>query len=97
VTTKNSWAKQFAGGGASKSAARRVAKAGQLALAWVLSEGEDLVPIPDRKRRKYLEENAAAADIQLTRIEVDELEAAVPANEIVGDRYAPASMRGIDR
>jgi aryl-alcohol dehydrogenase-like predicted oxidoreductase len=78
-------------------AASRGFTAGQLALAWVLAKGEDLVPIPGTKRRKYLEENAAAADISLTPAEVTELEAAVPAHEIVGDRYAPANMKAIDR
>jgi aryl-alcohol dehydrogenase-like predicted oxidoreductase len=78
-------------------AARRGFTAGQLALAWVLAMGEDLVPIPGTKRRKYLEENAGAADIQLTPDDVAELEAAVPAHEIVGDRYAPANMKAIDR
>ena len=60
-------------------AARRGVTAGQLALAWVLAQGEDIVPIPGTKRRKYLEENAAAADLALTAAEVAELEAAVPA------------------
>jgi aryl-alcohol dehydrogenase-like predicted oxidoreductase len=78
-------------------AERRGVRAGQLALAWVLAKGEDLVPIPGTKRRKYLEENAAAALIQLTPDEVKELEAAVPQNEIVGDRYAAANMKAIDR
>jgi aryl-alcohol dehydrogenase-like predicted oxidoreductase len=72
-------------------------KAGQLALAWVLAKGEDLIPIPGTKRRKYLDENAAAAEIKLTLDEVADLEAAVPRNEIAGDRYAPANMKAIDR
>jgi aryl-alcohol dehydrogenase-like predicted oxidoreductase len=72
-------------------------KAGQLALAWVLTKGDDVVPIPGTKRRKYLEENAAAAEIRLTPDEVAELEAAVPQEEIVGDRYAAANMKSIDR
>jgi aryl-alcohol dehydrogenase-like predicted oxidoreductase len=76
---------------------RRGVKPGQLALAWVLSKGDDVVPIPGTKRRKYLEENAAAADIELTPAEVRELEAAVPASEVAGDRYAPANMKNIDR
>lgn len=76
---------------------RRGVKAGQLALAWVLSKGEDIIPIPGTKRRSYLEENAAAADIQLTPLEVAELEAAVPADEVAGERYMPASMQTIDR
>jgi aryl-alcohol dehydrogenase-like predicted oxidoreductase len=78
-------------------AERRGVKPGQLALAWVLSKGDDIVPIPGTKRRRYLEENAAAADIELTPDEVRELEAAVPASEVAGDRYAPANMKNIDR
>jgi aryl-alcohol dehydrogenase-like predicted oxidoreductase len=78
-------------------AARKGVKPGQLALAWVLAKGEDLVPIPGTKRRKYLEENAAAVDIRLTPADVAELEAAVPQNEIAGERYAAAAMKAIDR
>ncbi len=78
-------------------AEERGVKAGQLALAWVLAKGEDLVPIPGTKRRKYLEENAAAVEIKLTPKEVAELEAAVPAHEIAGGRYSEASMASIDR
>ncbi len=78
-------------------AERKGVKPGQLALAWVLAKGEDLVPIPGTKRRKYLEENAAAVQIKLTQAEVAELEAAVPQDEIAGDRYAPANMKSIDR
>jgi len=78
-------------------AAKKGATAGQLALAWVLAKGEDVVPIPGTKRRKYLEENAAAAEIQLSPAEVAELEAAVPAEEVVGGRYAEAQMASIDR
>jgi aryl-alcohol dehydrogenase-like predicted oxidoreductase len=78
-------------------AARRGVKAGQLALAWVLAKGDDVVPIPGTKRRTYLEENAAAAEIKLTPSEVAELEAAVPIGEVVGDRYAGVSLRAIDR
>jgi aryl-alcohol dehydrogenase-like predicted oxidoreductase len=78
-------------------AERKGVKAGQLALAWVLAKGDDLVPIPGTKRRTYLEENAAAADIHLSPAEVAELEAAVPAGEIAGERYAPVHMKNIDR
>src|SRR5271168_932698 len=70
---------------------------GQLALAWVMAKGEDMIPIPGTKRRKYLEENAAAADIHLTPAEVKELEAAVPQSAVAGERYAAANMRTIDR
>jgi aryl-alcohol dehydrogenase-like predicted oxidoreductase len=78
-------------------AARMGVKAGQLALAWVLAKGQDLVPIPGTKRRKYLEENAAAADIKLTPSQLAELEAAIPQTEIAGERYAAANMANIDR
>jgi aryl-alcohol dehydrogenase-like predicted oxidoreductase len=78
-------------------AQRRGATAGQMALAWVLAQGEDVVPIPGTKRRRYLEENAAAAQIRLTPDEVAELEAAVPQNEIAGERYAEGAMKAIDR
>ncbi len=70
---------------------------GQLALAWVLAKGIDIVPIPGTKRRKYLEENLAAAELKLSAAEVAELEAAVPQSEIAGERYAAANMKAIDR
>jgi aryl-alcohol dehydrogenase-like predicted oxidoreductase len=78
-------------------ATRKGVTTGQLALAWVLAKGKDLVPIPGTKRRKYLEENAAAADIRLTSHDVAEMEAALPQSAVVGERYADASMRAIDR
>jgi aryl-alcohol dehydrogenase-like predicted oxidoreductase len=76
-------------------AQRKGVKAGQLALAWVLAQGEDLVPIPGTKRRTYLEENVAAVDIVLSPEEIAEIEAAVPQTAVAGDRYA--SMATIDR
>ncbi|HEV2709991.1 MAG TPA: aldo/keto reductase [Edaphobacter sp.] len=76
---------------------RKGVKAGQLALAWVLAQGQDVVPIPGTKRRKYLEENAAAVEIRLSPEEIAELEAAVPEDEIAGDRYPEASLKMIDR
>ncbi|MEU4573307.1 aldo/keto reductase [Nonomuraea sp. ATR24] len=60
----------------------------QLALAWVLAQGRDVVPIPGTKRLRYLEENAAAADIELTSEQLAALERAVPADAVRGDRYA---------
>ncbi|MGE5644606.1 MAG: aldo/keto reductase [Acidobacteriota bacterium] len=78
-------------------ATRRGVTPGQLALAWVLSKGEDVIPIPGTKRRKYLEENAAAAEIRLSPAEAAELEAAMPQSQVAGERYAPASMASIDR
>ncbi len=61
--------------------------ASQIALAWVLSRGADIVPIPGTKRRSYLEENAAAADVELTPAELERLEQAFPAGAAAGDRY----------
>jgi aryl-alcohol dehydrogenase-like predicted oxidoreductase len=58
-------------------AARRTATAGQIALAWLLHKGDDIVPIPGTKRRTYLEENVAAADIALTPDEMAALDAAL--------------------
>ena len=55
---------------------------GQLALAWVSHQGEDVVPLPGTKRVKYLEENVAAASIKLTAAELQELEDAVPLSEV---------------
>ncbi len=76
---------------------RKGVKPGQLALAWVLAKGEDLIPIPGTKRRKYLEENAAAAEIHLSPEEVAELEAAVPQEEVVGGRYNDSGLVAIDK
>ena len=64
---------------------------GQLALAWVLAQGEDIVPIPGTKRRTYLEENAAAVDIGLTADELTRLDELAPVGAAAGDRYADMS------
>jgi aryl-alcohol dehydrogenase-like predicted oxidoreductase len=66
----------------------------QLALAWVLARGEQIVPIPGTKRRRYLEENAAAADIELTDDELARIEAELP--KATGDRYDEAGMASVD-
>jgi aryl-alcohol dehydrogenase-like predicted oxidoreductase len=63
----------------------------QLALAWVLSRGDDIVPIPGTKRRKYLEENAAAVDVELTDEDLELLEQAFPLGAAAGDRYPDMS------
>ena len=78
-------------------AARKGCTAGQLALAWVLAKGDDLVPIPGTKRRKYLEENAACVSVKLTPAEVAEIETAVPPDAVAGGRYAEAGLKAIDR
>jgi len=77
-------------------ATRKNITAGQLALAWLLAKGEDIVPIPGTKRRKYLEENSKAAEIKLSAEDISELEAAAPLEAIVGERYAEAGMKSID-
>jgi aryl-alcohol dehydrogenase-like predicted oxidoreductase len=64
----------------------------QLALAWVLSRGNDVVPIPGTKRRKWLRENIAAGAVTLSDADVAALEAAVPRGAVVGERYQAASM-----
>jgi len=65
--------------------------AGQLALAWVLAQGEDVVPIPGTKRIAYLEENAASVDVRLSAADLDALDAAIPAGAVLGDRYPDMS------
>ncbi len=69
----------------------------QIALAWLLQKGDDVVPIPGTKRRKYLEENAAAANITLTPGEVSLLDAALAADAISGPRYNERTMKWVDR
>lgn len=64
---------------------------GQVALAWVLSRGEDVVPIPGTKRRSYLEENARASEVELSEDELARLEAAFPVGAAAGDRYPDMS------
>jgi aryl-alcohol dehydrogenase-like predicted oxidoreductase len=64
---------------------------GQLALAWVLAQGDDVVPIPGTKRVAYLEENVAAADVTLSEEDLRSLDEAVPRDAVVGDRYGDMS------
>jgi aryl-alcohol dehydrogenase-like predicted oxidoreductase len=66
----------------------------QLALAWVLAQGDDIVPIPGTKRRKYLEENAPAADVELTEEDLARIDDELP--EVSGDRYAPEGMAAVN-
>jgi len=73
------------------------ATAGQVALAWVLAQGADIVPIPGTKRRKYLEENVAAAAITLSRDVVAALDAALAPGKIQGERYSAERMAMVDR
>jgi aryl-alcohol dehydrogenase-like predicted oxidoreductase len=64
----------------------------QLALGWVLHQGEDIIPIPGTKRRSYLEENAGAADITFTQEELDRIDKASPSGSAAGDRYPDMSL-----
>jgi aryl-alcohol dehydrogenase-like predicted oxidoreductase len=66
----------------------------QLALAWVLSRGDDVVPIPGTKRRTYLEQNAAASELELTESDLEQLDEAFPPGAAAGDRYADMSSIG---
>jgi aryl-alcohol dehydrogenase-like predicted oxidoreductase len=78
-------------------AARKRCTAAQLALAWVLAQGEDVVPIPGSKQRVRLEENAAAADIHLSAEELSEIDALLPRGIAAGTRYPEAGMRAVNR
>ena len=68
----------------------------QLAIAWAMAQGDDIVPIPGTKRRLYLEENAAAADITLSEDDIAVIETAAPKNAAAGDRYPPSQMARIN-
>ncbi|HEY0154295.1 MAG TPA: aldo/keto reductase [Longimicrobium sp.] len=70
---------------------------GQIALAWLLHKGPDLVPIPGTKRRRYLEENLAAANVSLTSDEMATLDSALAPDKISGPRYSPAMQAHVDR
>jgi aryl-alcohol dehydrogenase-like predicted oxidoreductase len=78
-------------------AAERGVTPGQLALAWVQHQGQDVVPIPGTKRIKYLEENVAAAGLALSADDLAAIEAAVPLDAIAGARYPEAGMRSVGR
>jgi aryl-alcohol dehydrogenase-like predicted oxidoreductase len=70
---------------------------GQLALAWLLAQGTDIVPIPGTKRREYLEENAGAASVTLTEDDLASIEGAMPRGSAAGERYAEEQMRAVGR
>jgi len=78
-------------------AARKGATAGQVALAWLLHKGDDIVPIPGTKRRRYLEENVAAADVRLTPDEMATLDAVLAPENVAGPRYGEKQMAQVDR
>ena len=68
----------------------------QLALAWVLAQGEDIVPIPGTKQRKYLEDNVGAVDVALTKDDLTALDAAFPCGAAAGERYPEAGMISVN-
>jgi aryl-alcohol dehydrogenase-like predicted oxidoreductase len=76
---------------------RKDATPAQVALAWLLHKGNDIVPIPGTKRRKYLEENVAAAALALSAAEIAELDRALAPDKVAGPRYNPQLMATIDR
>jgi len=78
-------------------AQEKAATPAQLALAWVLAQGNDIVPIPGTKRRKYLEQNFAASDIDLTRDDLARINAAAPRGATAGERYPAAYMGALNR
>jgi aryl-alcohol dehydrogenase-like predicted oxidoreductase len=78
-------------------AARKHCTAAQLALAWLLAQGEDIVPIPGSKVRSRLEENVAAVDVVLTPDDLAELSAAAPPGVTAGTRYAEGGMATVNR
>jgi aryl-alcohol dehydrogenase-like predicted oxidoreductase len=78
-------------------AVSRGATAGQIALAWLLHRGTDVVPIPGTKRRKYLRENLTAIDMEFSSADIESLESVVAADAVAGPRYSEAAMKLLDR
>jgi len=78
-------------------AAEKRCTAAQLALAWVLAQGHDIVPIPGTKRRKYLQENIGAVDVSLTNDDLARIEEVAPKDAFSGSRYPEAMMRLLNR
>ncbi len=76
-------------------AAGKGVTAGQLALAWVLAQGEDIVAIPGTKRRTYLEENVTASEVTLTRADLDAIEEVAPQGVTAGQRYPEGAMEKV--
>jgi aryl-alcohol dehydrogenase-like predicted oxidoreductase len=64
----------------------------QLALAWLLSRGDDVIPIPGTRRRRHLDDNLGALDVRLSAEELDRLAAVVPPDAVAGERYNAGSM-----
>ncbi len=77
-------------------AAEKKVTAGQLALAWVLAQGDDIVPIPGTTKRAHLDENLASADLGLTAEDLARLSAAFPRDAAAGPRYAESGMKSVN-
>jgi aryl-alcohol dehydrogenase-like predicted oxidoreductase len=77
-------------------ARRKKCTPAQLALAWLLAQGDDLVPIPGTKQRRYLEQNVAALDVELTPPDLEEIEEVAPKGVAAGERYQEAGMRTVN-
>ncbi|MDE3056365.1 MAG: aldo/keto reductase [Bacteroidota bacterium] len=80
-----------------KLAKEKHCTAAQLALAWVISQGNDIVPIPGTKRRKYLEENIGALEVKLSRTDLDHMNEILPPDSTAGMRYNERGMKGVNR
>lgn len=80
-----------------KIASQKDCTPAQLALAWLLAQGEDIIPIPGTKRRKYLEENVRAVDLQLTQRDLAQINEAAPRGITAGPRYSESAMRAVNR
>ena len=80
-----------------RSRRRKAARPSQLALAWVLAQGDDIVPIPGTKRRKYLEENLRALEVTLTAPDLARIDRVIPSGAASGERYAPHALRAVNR
>jgi aryl-alcohol dehydrogenase-like predicted oxidoreductase len=80
----------------SQIAAEKQCAPGQLALAWLLARGDNIVPIAGTRRRKYLDENATAINIQLTPADMARLDQAAPVGITAGERYSPEAMKRLN-
>ena len=77
-------------------AAEKGFTAGQLALAWVLAQGDHIIPIPGTRRRKYIDENVGAIDVTLSAADLARLDRIAPRNAAAGERYTPEGMKGLN-
>ena len=78
-------------------AASKSCTAAQLALAWVLAQGDDIVPIPGTKRRRYLEDNIAALEVRLTPEDLAQINRILPPGGAAGTRYPASGMQVVNR